>query len=186
MKKNKVIGLIIIFTMCFFWINPIVTYATDNTTMIAYTIPIDSEKDYFDINKIKRQLFMLGKNQKCIMQSKMYPKNTDPILRDTFLDYVMKLLGEIGCEIPEGTGADTSVITGTYTLHYPDYDYWKRLRGTADTIKVGNVAFGLQSNIKNTKHASMLGASNRIYNVKYIITQNDIPQEEITELGEAS
>lgn len=162
------------------------SYATDNTTMIAYTIPIDSGKDYFDINKIKRQLFMLGKNQKCIMQSKMYPKNTDPILRDTFLDYVMELLGESGCEIPEGTGANTSIKTGTYTLHYPDYNYWRRLRGTADTIKVGNVSFGLQSNVKNINNASMLGASKPVYNAKYIITQNDIPQEEVAELGEAS
>lgn len=61
MKKNKVIGLIIIFTMCFFWINPIVTYATDNT--ITYNISANrGPRISFNISNSKNVIINVNDN----------------------------------------------------------------------------------------------------------------------------
>lgn len=104
------------------WHSGCLSYALDNSTMIAYVIPKNTDGVYALQPKIKRLLFMLSEDRKTLMSTKMYPDNTDMSARVVFDDTVLGIINEAGIKI------DNCVVShaprfNTTGSHYPDYQY---------------------------------------------------------------
>lgn len=107
------------------WHAGCLSYALDNTTMIAYIIPKETSGVYALEPKIKRLLFMLSNDKKCLMSTKMYPDNSDSSARTIIDNTVLQIMNEAGLNI---SNEKLSSGFSFYTVgaHYPDYNYGYR------------------------------------------------------------
>lgn len=100
------------------------SYALDNSTMIAYIIPEDSTGDNYKVDKIMRLLYMFSEEGKGFMSTKMYPNNNDKAARASFDNAVYDILKACEVELPETLHNPESYgRINTFGRHYPDYNY---------------------------------------------------------------
>lgn len=150
------------------------SYALDNSTMIAYIIPEDSAGDYCHVPKVKRLLYMLSDDGKSIMSTKMYPNNNDNGARSTFDRTVQEMF--------EAVTSDSFEYDGRYYLvthgkHYPDYNYGYRKVFSSDTefhtFVIGSQAFAFDNPYSYTMYENICLNDASNHRVKELILVTD-------------
>ena len=155
-----------------------VSYALDDTTIVSYGLPADTEnKDLFAQRKLFRQLFMLSNDRESFIQSRMYPAGgvyNSNIVHDYFVSAINECLDKTNAyEINDSIVP----MSNRNSLQYADYNEKSKrtMYGKTQSIVIGESVFDFKD-----PHQTLIRTGSLMNNtINYKVELYQSPNNEI-------